>query len=78
MGARIEISIEEYNGFKEKINTLEKLIAISDKKNEELETNYLKVKDALDYIINGTTWAERTFQWKQIIKAIKSYGIKNT
>lgn len=70
MGARIEISVEEYNGLKDRIKILENEIAISDKKIEELETNYEKVKDELDYVINGTTWLERTLQWKQIIKAL--------
>lgn len=70
MGARIEISVEEYNGLKSKINDLEKEIAISDKKIEELETKYNDTKDALEYVVNGTTWIERTLQWKQIVKAL--------
>lgn len=71
MGARIEISVEEYNGLKSKINALENEIAISDKKIEELETKYNDTKDALEYVVNGTTWLERTLQWKQIVKALK-------
>lgn len=70
MGARIEISVEEYNRLKDIINNLENEIAVSDKKIEELETNYEKAKNELDYIINGTTWLERTLQWKKIIKAL--------
>ena len=71
MGARIEISVEEYDGLKSRINALENEIAISDKKIEELETKYNNTKDALDYVVNGTTWLERTLQWKQIVKALK-------
>lgn len=71
MGARIEISVEEYDGLKSRINALENEIAISDKKIEELETKYNDTKDALDYVVNGTTWLERTLQWKQIVKALK-------
>lgn len=71
MGARIEISIEEYDGLKSRINALENEIAISDKKIEELETKYNDTKDALEYVVNGTTWLERTLQWKQIVKALK-------
>lgn len=71
MGARIEISVEEYDGLKSRINTLENEIAISDKKIEELETKYNDTKDALEYVVNGTTWLERTLQWKQIVKALK-------
>lgn len=71
MGARIEISVEEYDGLKSRINILENEIAISDKKIEELETKYNDTKDALEYVVNGTTWLERTLQWKQIVKALK-------
>lgn len=71
MGARIEISVEEYDGLKSRINALENEIAISDKKIEALETKYNDTKDALDYVVNGTTWLERTLQWKQIVKALK-------
>lgn len=71
MGARIEISVEEYDGLKSRINALENEIAISDKKIEELETKYNETKDALEYVVNGTTWLERTLQWKQIVKALK-------
>lgn len=71
MGARIEISVEEYDGLKSRINALENEIAISDKKIEELETKYNDTKDALEYVVNGTTWLERTLQWKQIVKALK-------
>lgn len=71
MGARIEISVEEYDGLKSRINALENEIAISDKKIEELETKYNNTKDALEYVVNGTTWLERTLQWKQIVKALK-------
>lgn len=71
MGARIEISVEEYDGLKSRINALENEIAISDKKIEELETKYNDTKDAIEYVVNGTTWLERTLQWKQIVKALK-------
>lgn len=71
MRARIEISVEEYDGLKSRINALENEIAISDKKIEELETKYNDTKDALDYVVNGTMWLERTLQWKQIVKALK-------
>lgn len=71
MGARIEISVEEYDGLKSRINALENEIAISDKKIEELETKYNDTKDDLEYVVNGTTWLERTLQWKQIVKALK-------
>lgn len=71
MGARIEISVEEYDGLKSRINALENEIAISDKKIEELETKYNDTKDSLEYVVKGTTWLERTLQWKQIVKALK-------
>lgn len=70
-GARIEISIEEYNAMKDRITDLEKEVARSDRKIEELEVKLASAKDSLDYIIDGTSWVERAFQWKELVKAVK-------
>ena len=70
MGARIEISIDEYNAFKERIKYLEENNVKKDKEIEFLNLKNETYKEALTYIIEGTTSLERIFQWKSIVEAV--------
>lgn len=68
--ARIEISLDEYNGLKQKINELEASIADKNKKIEELGELSFEAQESLKMLINNTTWMERVFQWKKLIEVI--------
>lgn len=70
---KITIEVNEYNALKECIDGLQKEIARLDKKVEEKDEKIESLQDSLDYIFDGTTWLERTFQWKSIEKAVKSH-----
>lgn len=70
MSARIEISIDEYNAFKNRIKELEESNVKKDKLIEELSIKNESLNDALKYIIEDTTHLERVFQWKAIVKAV--------
>ena len=68
--ARIEISLDEYNGLKQKINELEASIADKNKKIEELGELSFEAQESLKMLINNTTWMERVFQWKKLVEVI--------
>lgn len=70
MGARIEISVEEYNSLKEKIEKLEKENVEKDKDIEVLVYNIGKYEDIIKYVFDEITPIERIFQWKHIVKAV--------
>ena len=69
--ARIEISLDEYNGLKQRINELEASIVEKNKKIEELGELAFEAKESLKMLINNTTWMERVFQWKKLVEVIK-------
>lgn len=68
--ARIEISLDEYNSLKQKINELEASIVDKNKKIEELDELSFEAQEALKMLINNTTWVERVFQWKKLVEVI--------
>lgn len=70
MGARIQISVEEYNSLKEKIEKLEKENVEKDKDIEVLVHNIGKYEDIIEYVFNEITPIERIFQWKYVVKAV--------
>lgn len=67
--ARIEIPMEEYQGMKERIETLEKALVESQKKAEQYQTKYdTLVLDVED--LEELSLFERIFDFKSIIKRI--------
>ena len=68
--ARIEISLDEYNGLKQRINELEASIVEKNKKIEELGELAFEAKESLKMLINNTSWMERVFQWKKLVEVI--------
>lgn len=68
--ARIEISLEEYNSFKDKINSLEESIVSKNQKIEELNDKLIEVMSTLDVVLNEVRWSERLFAWKALVKSI--------
>jgi predicted nuclease with TOPRIM domain len=70
MGARIEISVAEYNSLKNRIKELEESCVKKDKELEILEYNVEKYKDIYKYIFEEITYLERIFQWKHIVRAV--------
>jgi predicted nuclease with TOPRIM domain len=67
----ITISLDYFNALKERISQLEEEVSKLDKKVEARESSIVTLQDSLEYILNGTTWAERTIQWKSIVNAVK-------
>ena len=70
MGARIEISVEEYNALKERIKELEEASVKKDKDIEILQYNNGKYEDIFKYIFEDITSLERIFQWKHLVRAV--------
>ena len=68
--ARIEIPMDEYNGMKERIVSLEKEVVSKDKEIEKLSTFNQSLKDALDDIAS-ISLIERVFFWSKNIKKLK-------
>ena len=67
MGARIEISVDEYNAFKERIKALEEQNVEKDKLIDLLSQKNEKYKDIFEYVFEDITPMERIFQWKYVI-----------
>lgn len=74
--ARIEISIDEYNGLKERINRLENESVEKDKTIELLKYNNGQYKDIIEYVFDDITPMERIFQWKHIKRAVNETLVK--
>ena len=70
MGARIEISVDEYNALKERIKELEEVSVKKDKEIEKLQYDNGKYEDIFKYVFEDITPLERIFQWKYVIKAV--------
>lgn len=70
MGARIEISVDEYNAFKERIKALEEQNVEKDKLIDLLSQKNEKYKDIFEYIFEDITPMERIFQWKYVKRAV--------
>ena len=76
MNGRIEISLIEYNALKDKIKSLESVIAKQDKDIEEKDNMINGLNDSLNYVVNETTYLERMLQWNSIVKAINGSLVK--
>lgn len=76
MNGRIEISLVEYNALKDKIKSLESVIAKQDKDIEEKDNMINGLNDSLNYVVNETTYLERMLQWNSIVKAINGSLVK--
>lgn len=70
MGARIEISVDEYNAFKERIKALEEQNVEKDNLIDLLSQKNEKYKDIFEYVFEDITPMERIFQWKYVKKAV--------
>lgn len=70
MGARIEISVDEYNALKERIKELEEVSVKKDKEIEKLQYDNGKYEDIFKYVFEEVTSLERIFQWKYVVKAV--------
>lgn len=70
--ARIEISIEEYNAYNEKIKKLENELGEKDNKLNDANEAISALKEGLLYLIEDTTILDRIFRWKDISKTILS------
>lgn len=67
--ARIEISLEEYNGLKSKIDALGQTIHDVTKENNKFKELLDKVEYEV-YKLNDSTITERLFKWKSIFKPL--------
>ena len=76
MNGRIEISLVEYNALKDRIKSLESVIAKQDKDIEEKDNMINGLNDSLNYVVNETTYLERMLQWNSIVKAINDSLVK--
>ena len=70
--ARIEINLDEYNALKERITDLEKNISEQDKIIEEKSSYINELEETMEFVLHGTTWLDRIFNWKTIINIAES------
>lgn len=68
--ARIEISLEEYNGLKNKIKTLENTLGDVSKEASAYKEK-LGTIEGLVMDLEDETWVDRLFSWKSILKPFK-------
>lgn len=67
--SRIEIPMEEYNGMKEKIESLEKSWADSKKQIEIYNERVNNLQEMLDNVTEASLF-DRVFGWKKLLKEI--------
>jgi predicted nucleic acid-binding Zn-ribbon protein len=67
--ARIEIPMEEYNGMKERIESLEMAIVEKDKKIDNLKNDNLKLQTTLEDV-SEMALIDRIFKWKATFNTI--------
>ena len=67
--ARIEISMEEYQGMKDKIESLEKSLADSKKETELYRERFIAIHDTVEDAADISLF-NRLFNWKKIFKSI--------
>ena len=67
--ARIEIPMEEYNGMKKEIESLQKSWADSKKQIEVYNERISNLQEMLDNITEASLFA-RVFGWKKLLKEI--------
>ena len=63
--ARIEISLEEYNGLKDTISKLEQDNLENEKTIQEMNDVLTEMYDELYDLVNETGFLNRVFQWKK-------------
>lgn len=68
--AKITIPVKEYDALQLRILELEKIVSRQDTRIASLLDKIAKYDDAIQYIFNGISWAERTLQWGAIKKAV--------
>lgn len=74
--ARIEISIEEYNGLKNKIKQLESTLADVSKEASTYKEK-LGILEGLVIDLDSEKLVDRLFSWKNIVKPFKDVFKKN-
>ena len=67
--ARIEIPMEEYNGMKERIESLERAVVEKDKKIDNLKNDNLKLQTTLEDV-SEMALIDRIFKWKTTFNTI--------
>jgi predicted nucleic acid-binding Zn-ribbon protein len=67
--ARIEIPMEEYNGMKERIESLERAVVEKDKKIDNLKNDNLKLQTTLEDV-SEMALIDRIFKWKSTFNMI--------
>ena len=68
--ARIEINLNEYNGLKQRIKTLENSLTDLTKELDSLNQKMNEMDDLMEDLENETL-TNRLFHWKKILKPIK-------
>jgi predicted nuclease with TOPRIM domain len=68
--ARIEISIEEYNAYNDKIKKLESELAEMNNKLNNANNTISDLKEGMLYIAEDVTFFDRLFKWKIISQTI--------
>ena len=68
--ARIEISIEEYNAYNDKIKKLESELAELNNKLNNANNTISDLKEGMLYIAEDVTFFDRLFKWKIISQTI--------
>jgi len=67
--ARIEIPMEEYNGMKERIESLERAVVEKDKKIDNLKNDNLKLQTTLEDV-SEMALIDRIFKWKSTFNMV--------
>jgi len=76
MSARIEITIEEYQGFKSKIKNLESALN-SVSQEAALYKEKIEQAKALVEDLDSETFVDRLFKWKSLTKPLRELFAKN-
>ena len=69
--AKIQITVKEYEGLKEKIQSLEKVLVKQSNTIDELNAKLEPYEDSIEFLINEMTLFERVFLWKRVKEAVK-------
>ena len=67
--SRIEIPMNEYNGMKERIESLERAVVEKDKKIDNLKNDNLKLQTTLEDV-SEMALIDRIFKWKSTFNMI--------
>lgn len=72
--ARIEISLDEYNGLRRRIKDLEAIVASTNAEMNILLSQRENLQEGLEIALNAS-WLERCFQWNAIKEIINDNNI---